>query len=68
MTYEDYYNSLNKVQNFPVVGTNEHGENVMIEYYDGSDPCFKVTTFQNNNWTRIVYLYKSGNFEEHYEK
>ena len=68
MTYKDYLNSLRETKNFPVVGTNEFGENVMIEHYNGDDPYFKITTFQNNNWTRIVYVYQSGNFEEHYEK
>lgn len=68
MGYQDYVDLLSKVKSFPVAGINEYGENVMIEHYDGKDPCFKITTFQNNNWTRIIYLYKSGNFEEHYEK
>jgi hypothetical protein len=68
MIYCDYFNALSEVKKFPVVGTNEWGENVIIEHYDGDDPCFKVTTFQNNDWVRIIYVYKSGNFEEIYEK
>ena len=68
MRYNDYINLISKVENFPVVGTNEWGENVMIEHYNGEDPYFKITTFQNNSWTRIIYLYQNGNFEEHYEK
>lgn len=68
MTYYDYFNALSEVKNFPVVGANEWGEHVMIEYCDGEDPYFKVTTFQNNDWVRIIYVYKSGNFEEIYER
>ena len=68
MRYQDYLDTLSQVKSFPVVGVNEWGENVMIEHHNGDDPYFKITTFQNNNWTRIIYLYKSGNFEEHYEK
>lgn len=68
MTYYDYFDALSEVKNFPVVGTNEWGENVIIEHCDGEDPCFKITTFQNNDWVRVVYVYKSGNFEEIYER
>lgn len=68
MTYYDYLDLTKECENFPVVGTNEYGENVMIERYDGDEPYFKVTTFQSNEWIRINYFYKSGNVDEIYER
>ena len=40
----------------------------MIERYDGDEPYFKVTTFQDNGWIRINYFYKGGNVDEIYER
>ena len=68
MTYYEYLNLTKEYEEFPVVGTNEYGENVMIERYDGSEPCFKVTTFQSNDWVRINFVYQDGTVDEFYER
>lgn len=68
MTYYDYLDLTKDIYGFPVAGTNEYGENVMIEHYDGDEPYFKVTTFQSNEWIRINYFYKGGNVDEIYER
>lgn len=68
MTYYDYLYLTKEYKDFPVAGTNEYGENVMIEHYDGDWPYFKVTTFQSNDWVRINYFYQNGDVDEIYEK
>ena len=68
MTYEDYEELTKEIKGFPVAGTNENGECVMIDHYGGDEPYFKVTTFQNNDWIRILHVYKNGNIDEIYEK
>ena len=68
MTYGDYEELTKEIKEFPVVGANENGEHVMIDHYDGDEPYFKVTTFQNNDWIRILYVYKNGNMDEIYER
>lgn len=70
MGYYDYLDLTKEfnLEDFPIAGKNENGENVMIEHYDGDDPYFKVTTFQNNNWVRINYYYEDGSTEEIYER
>lgn len=68
MTYYDYLDLTKEFSSFPIAGKNENGENVMIEHYDGDEPYFKVTTFQNNGWTRINCYHKDGSIEEIYEK
>ena len=70
MTYHDYLELTEfwAQKDFPLAGCTEDGENVMIEYYDGSEPYFKVTTFQHNGWARINIYYEDGSTEEMYER
>ena len=68
MTYHELFDITKKFSGSIVAGTNENGERVVIEHYRGDEPYFKVTTFQNNNWTRINYYYKDGSTEEIYER
>ena len=45
--------------------TNEYGNNVIVEVF--SD-CLKISTLQNNGWTRINEYYKDGTTTESYTK
>lgn len=49
----------------PFFGTNENGENVIIEVVKDS---VTVKTFQSNGWERINTYYRDGSIEELYER
>ena len=49
----------------PVAGTNEYGENIIIERGKG---FFRLTTAQHNGWVRINTHYENGTSEETYSK
>lgn len=56
-------------KHLPLNGTNENGENIIIQIGANShDVYFKVTTVQHNGWCRVNYYYEDGRMEEMYEK
>ena len=54
----------------PLCGKNVDGENVIIEQgkEPGSGNFFRLTTAQDNGWTRINILYENGDREEFFRK
>ena len=64
MTYKELQ-QLVKYHELPVCGKNEDGENVIVEH---GNCYFKVTTAQNNGWTRINVYHANGTTEETYQK
>lgn len=60
---------MTKRMEFPLMGTNEDGETVIVEHgsLDGVE-FFKTTTAQKNNWCRINYYYANGYSEELYTR
>lgn len=61
----------------PLAGTNEDGENVIIDRgcdkwsYAGDSwerNFFKLTTAQHNGWTRVNFVYEDGSTDEFYTK
>ena len=76
MTYKELQ-SLTESMSLPVAGTNDSGENVIVEHhidkwtYDDESwerRYFKLTTAQHNGWTRHNYIYEDGDCEEFYSK
>lgn len=62
-----YTRLLNSVKEFPSHGTNENGENVLVEHGENENGRFISTqTFQENNWIRVNVYYKNGDCEEFY--
>ena len=50
-------------------GKNENGENVIVSHGKiGSRKYYKLTTAQNNGWTRYNYVYEDGDAEESFAK
>ena len=64
MTYQEL-SRLCKGKRLPICGTNEDGENIIIEQGCG---FFKLTTAQHNGWTRINYICRDGSSDELYKK
>ncbi len=53
----------------PKVGTNEKGENVIVEYgYNSNGRYVRTATAQQNGWLRINYYYEDGTKEEFFDK
>ena len=69
MTYQEL-ERITKRQTLPLCGKNVDGENVIIEQgkEPGSGNFFRLTTAQDNGWTRINILYENGDREEFFRK
>jgi hypothetical protein len=76
MTYAEL-KTLTEGKILPLVATNEHGENVIVDHridrwsYEDSAwerPNFIVTTAQHNGWTRINLIYEDGSSDELYQR
>ena len=76
MKYEDLKKSC-EGKTLPLVGKNEHGENVIVEsgcekwsYCDErwDRNFFKTTTAQSNGWTRTNIFFEDGATVEFYTK
>ncbi len=53
----------------PATCVNDKGENVIISKEPYEDTyCFRLDTYQSNNWIRINRYYPNGGFDETYEK
>lgn len=54
---------------FPVAGTNENGEQVIIERGRNENGDYvRVETAQSNGWIRINYYYRNGDAEETFDR
>lgn len=71
MTYKEL-EKLTEGKTFPICGTNEDGENVIIEHGYNEEwsggKFFKLTTAQHNGWMRTNYIFEDGTVEELYKK
>lgn len=69
---KSYYNKIKELVNekgLPLVGTNENGENVIIEErFEDETHAYVLTTLQRNDWRRINTYYSDGTSDETYEK
>ena len=52
----------------PAVSVNDKGENVIVskEPYE-NDYCYRLDTYQRNNWVRVNRYYPDGSIDETYE-
>ena len=57
-------------QNLPACSANEKGENVIIskEPVEDGTYCFRLDTYQDNDWVRINRYYSDGTTTEEYER
>lgn len=67
MTYQDLA-KLTEGKPFPLCGTNEDGERVIIQHGKAGQPFFKLSTVQHNGWIRTNYVYEDGSTEELYSR
>ena len=63
MTYKEL-NAVFAGKSFPLAAKNSDGENIIIERGKG---FFKLTTAQQNGWTRHNMIFENGNADEFYE-
>ena len=69
MTSFEEIRELVRGKRLPLNGTNEDGENFIIQVgVNEHDIYFKVLTAQSNGWCRVNYYYEDGCMEEIYEK
>lgn len=68
MTYQEF-KSITDGKQLPISGKNDNNENVIISHgtIDGRK-YYKLTTAQNNGWTRFNYIYEDGDTEESFTK
>lgn len=53
----------------PISGENESGETVIISQEPFEDTvCYRLDTYQNNDWIRINRYYPDGTVDETYER
>jgi hypothetical protein len=69
MTFEEL-NELTTGRTFPLAAENQDGEVVIIEAgrNKSGDRFFRLTTAQDNGWTRINYIWEDGTIEELFQK
>lgn len=68
MTYQEL-EKLVEGKTCPLHTENEKGEPVIIgRTRPGEEAFFKVTTYQNNGWTRTNYYWADGTQEELFDK
>lgn len=71
MTYEELKTLCQGFSNddFPLVGKNEHGQNVTVKKGTCEGETFYSTeTTQDNGWHRINTYWEDGTYEEEYER
>lgn len=53
----------------PAIGTNDKGENVVIEAgRDESGRFYRIETAQSNGWLRVETIYEDGSRDETYRR
>lgn len=53
----------------PATAVNDKGENVIISTEPCTEgKCYRLDTYQNNNWIRINRYYQNGDVDETYDR
>ena len=63
----EYIKDLVGNKELPLVGINEDGEKIIVEW-SNEYGAYRVTTMQHNDWLRINHYYEDGTVEETYKK